>query len=415
MRQFYLLAVMAAVCTVQISAQSHATKLENNQVIYLTNDTVAFKTVTVEDDETGEQTTKVQETYWMGSNTNAAYKAVGLPISGTSSTKKNLPFRTRQDYTDPETGFSMPAGCYRGILVDGTTSLQNYDASENYVVGYQNVKAVILYLMPLTKYWNPITGEWVQEYPTGRVQARYMRLPEQGEDAKGVAVSNQAYREVHITKTKVETVVDGQTIENHTTNTCHFERDPEDYRMSTIDQVYKVKFNLDNQKDGAFYENLFNSADKKSEFKNLELDVNAYEDVIDYYFADVTTTRPNKDNETFSSCATGYDCYADKWGLKLNWTPETIVQIEIKKLMYLAGYALICGTEGATTQFLNTCEGSNATWSDDAKAYGMYGNSGIENATMSETTSTRTYDLTGKAIKGAKGLQIQNRKLIFVK
>ena len=142
MRQFYLLAVMAAVCTVQVSAQSHATKLENNQVIYLTNDTVAFKTVTVEDDETGEQTTKVQETYWMGSNTNAAYKAVGLPISGTSSTKKNLPFRTRQDYTDPETGFSMPAGCYRGILVDGTTSLQNYDASENYVVGYQNVKAV---------------------------------------------------------------------------------------------------------------------------------------------------------------------------------------------------------------------------------------------------------------------------------
>ena len=419
MRKFYLLATMAAVCTVQATAQqSYVTKLENNQVYYLTNDTVAFKEVLVEDDETDEQVKQIQETYWTGKNTEAAYKAVGMMINGTRTAKMNHPFQTRKDYTDPETGFSMPAGFYRGIFIDGgTTTLQGLLANEkDALVGYQNVKAVILYLVPQPSHWNGTTWKpYLADYPTGRVQARYMRLPEAGEDVRGVAISNQAYREVHINMTKHETIVNDETIVDYTTNACNFVRDPEDYRKSTIDQVYKVKFNLDNQKDGAFYESLF-ASDKKSEYANLVLDDNATEASVDYYFADVTTTRPYKDNAAFSSSATGYDCYDDKWGVKLNWTPETIIQLEIKSRLYLAGYALICATEGATTKYINTCEGENATWKDDAQAYGNYGSSAIENISATATANSRIYDLSGKQNKAIKpGLNISNKKLFFVK
>lgn len=416
MKKVYLFAAAAALCSGQALAQSYAPTLENNQVFYLTNDTCTIQEVMVEDEDTGEEVAQMQETYWMGTSLSPAYKAVNLPLTGASSTKANHIFQTRQDYTDSETGFTMPAGYYRGIFVDGTTSLQGYDLSENYVVGYKNVKAVILYLVPQPNYWNSTTwSPYFSDYPTGRVQARYMQMGTTDEEAQGVAISNQAYREIHIKMSESEEVINGETYVNATTKTCNYERSAENWRNCTIDQVYKVKFNLDNQLDGSAYESEFASADKKSEYSNLVCSEEGYETELSYYFADVNTTRPYTDNEAFSSCATGYDCYDNKWGEKLTWSSETITQIEIKKRLYLAGYAIICGTDGATTKFINTSDGKSAAWSDSAKAYGNYtDNSGIENISTN-AVADRSYDLNGRISRTTKGLTISGGKVMFAK
>ena len=432
MKKIYLLAALAAIFPTLVSANNYATKLENTQVYYLTNDTITIKEAMVENEDTGEEELQKIETFWMGSNLSSAYKAVGLPLSGASSTKTNYIVRTRKNYTDAETGFSMPAGFYRGIFVDGTMSLSGYvkdeNEIENYMVGFQNVKAMVLYFVPIPTAWKSDGSISHQDYPTGRVQARYMSLENTGEVVGGTALSNQAYREVHIDMNADPQGTDDREFKG--TKVCGFTRDEENPRHITIDQVYKLKVNLDNQLDGAAYESIFatdySSADweiyggiKKSEFANLMCETDGYESEMNYYFADVNTTRPYTKSATYSSCATGYDCYENKWGVKLPWSAETIMQLEIKKRMYLAGYAIICDGEGSTSKYLNTSESASAAWKDSAKAYGNYADEitdAIENTRLDVAAkSSRIYDLTGKESNVTTGLNVKNGKVVFVK
>ncbi len=428
MKKIYLLAALAAIFPTLVSANNYATKLENTQVYYLTNDTITIKEAMVENEDTGEEELQKIETFWMGLNLTPAYDAVGLPLSQASATKTNYIVRTRKNYTDAETGFSMPAGFYRGIFVDGKAmSLSGYDAKQDYMVGFQNAKAIVLYFVPIPNAWKSDQSINHADYPTGRVQARYMSLENTGDAVGGTAISNQAYREIHIDINADPKENDDRNFKG--TKVCGFTRDEENPLHITIDQVYKVKVNLDNQLDGSAYENLFASdkgADwevyngvKKSEFVNLMCETDGYESEMSYYFADVNTTRPYTKSATYSSCATGYDCYENKWGVKLPWSAETIIQLEIKYRMYLAGYAIICADEGATTKFLNTSEKASATWKDNAQAYGNYADEitdAIDETRLNVTEkSSRIYDLSGKENNADKGMNVQNGKVVFVK
>ncbi|MBE6332631.1 MAG: hypothetical protein E7070_10060 [Bacteroidales bacterium] len=419
MKKIYFLAAMAAACMTEASAENYATKLENTQVYYLTNDTVTMKEVMVENEETGEEEPVVKETFWAGNDLKTAYKALNLPLNGTSAAKTNFQFRTRKNYVDSETGFNMPAGFYRGILVDGTMELSGYDNNENYMVGFQNVKSLVLYFAPIPDFWEGTKWSiYVADYPTGRVQARYMSLENTGETVGGTAISNQAYREIHIEKEKTEYEKDGLAYTEYKTQTCGYVRDADDYRKATIDQVYKLKVNLNNQLDGSAYESLFASDTKKAEFANLMCATDGYESEMSYYFADVNTTRPNADNAAFSSSATGYDCYENKWGVKLPWSAETIMQLQIKKRMFLVGYAIVSASDNASSVFMNASEGANATWSAEGKAYGNYADeiSGIEETSIATADENgRIYDITGKLNKTGKGLQIRAGKVEFIK
>lgn len=418
---------MAAACMTEASAENYATKLENTQVYYLTNDTVTMKEVMVENEDTGEEEPVVKETFWAGNDLKTAYKALNLPLNGTSAAKTNFQFRTRKNYVDSETGFNMPAGFYRGILVDGTMELSGYDNNENYMVGFQNVKSLVLYFAPIPDFWEGTNWSiYVADYPTGRVQARYMSLENTGETVGGTAISNQAYREIHIEKEKTEYEKDGLAYTEYKTQTCGYVRDADDYRKATIDQVYKLKVNLNNQLDGSAYESLFasDSGDdwavyngvKKSEFANLMCETDGYESEMNYYFADINTTRPYTKSETFASCATGYDCYANKWGEKLTWSAETIMQLQIKKRLYLVGYALVCATDGASSVFMNAADGKNAAWSASAQTYGNYAEElGIGSIETTSATESRNYNLLGQPSTETKGLGIRNGKVSFIK
>lgn len=426
-----MFAAIAAACISQASAQNYATKLESTQVYYLTNDTCAFQKEMVEDEETGDEVEQTVETYWMGSSLSAAYKALNLPIQGVSSTKCNYKVRTRKNYTDEETGFFMPSGFYRGIFVDETMDLTGYDKNENYMVGFQNLKSVVLYFAPIPTAWvqdGPVSH---QDYPTGRVQARYMSLESSGTEAGGTAISNQAYREIHINEKADPLGDDYRNIKG--TNLCHFQRDAEDPRNITIDHVYKMKFNLDNKLDGKDYEDLFasDSGDdwivfdgvKKSEFVNFICEDDTYEGEMDYYFADVTTTNPYTKNESPNSSATGFNCYDNKWGSKIAWDVNTIIQVQLKKRLYLMGYALICADEDPDVQFVNMHDGKNADWDGFGMAYGTYApeidyvpeENSISTIENKQTLSVRQYNLAGQRSNTAQGLQIKNNKVIFCK
>lgn len=426
MKKIYLFAAAAAICSMQASAQetqtvqNFATMLQNNQVYYLTTDTCTIQDVLAEDEATGEPITVKKETFWNSNNIKKAYEALNLPSKKmASSSNYNLQFRTRKNYVDPETGFNMPAGFYRGYdMLKNSLELSGYVTEETYLVGFQNVKSLILYFAPMPSFWEGTNWSiYLNDYPTGRVQARYMTM-EDG-NVGGTALSNQAYREIHISQTKNEYEKNGLAYTDATTLTCGFARDPEDGRKFTIDQVYKVKVNLDNQLDGAAYEGIFASETKKAEFANLMCETNGYESEMSYYFADVNTTRPNTDNAAYSSSATGYDCYENKWGVKLPWSSETIMQLQIKSRLILAGYAIICGTEGASTLYMNAADGKSAAWASEGKAYGNYADEitdAIENTRLDVAAKNgRIYDLSGKQTQTSKGLNIMNGKVVLVK
>lgn len=421
MKKIFTLCVASALCATSM-ADNYATKLDKNMVFYFTNDTTMIQPVIIEDEDTGEEIEVLQETFWMGTSMAPAFKALNLPLKDASSTKLNYVVTTRNNYKDAETGFEMPAGQYRGIFVDGTMDFTGYDKNENFMVGYQNIKSMVLYFVPIPTAWKSDNSISHQDYPTGRVQARYMSL-EAGAEGGGTILSNQAYREAHMNETADPLSGDDQNIKG--THLLNFERDAENPKLVTIDQPYKLTFTLNNEKDGSDYEGLFasDSGDdwvvydgvKKSEFANFICENETTEGVIDYFFADINTTRPYTKNDVYSSCATGYDCYANKWGEKLPWSPETIIQLQVKKRMYLVGMALVCGTEGAASQFVNTSDLKNAAWQDSAVAYGVHGEQSIEAVSNDSQASSRIYNLQGQQLQNAKGLCIQNGKITYIK
>lgn len=406
MKKIFTLAA-AALFAMGASAQNKAVKLDNTLVMYMTNDIVTEGVQLVENEDTGEEEEVVAPIYWYGANMVDGFNACGLPLGGTSTTKHQYIINTRNNYVDSETGFTMPAGSYRGVFVDGTLDLQGAVNGEN-VIGYSNIKSMVLYFVPLPTTWVN-GGVSISDYPTGRVQARYV-------GADNVAISNQGYREIHITGTNAF-VDDDHKIQG--TDILNYERNPENPLNATMDQPYKFTVNLQNKLDGAAYEPLWANAEtKRNEFANYVCAPGSTEGEMSYYFSDVTKNRPFADNPAnFSSCSTGYDCVDNVWAPKIEWTPETIVQLQVKKRMVLVGVALVSATEGATSKFMNTADKLDAKWSDSAVAYGTIDTDGIEEVQAQNVVKTNVaYNLAGQRVNAnQKGLVIINGKKMINK
>lgn len=388
-------------------------KVDETMVFYLTNDT---KTKTIEevfDELTGEVSMQEVDKFWQDALCVDAFNNCGIPLGGTSSTEVQTKIHTRKNYLDPKTGFEMPAGSYRGVFVDGTIGFQGDVGTDN-IIGFSNCKSMVLYFIPIPYTRDNITegrALALADYPTGRVQAKYV-------DAAGKAISNTGYREVHIKMiadpeyvsenpgTPVERVHDIRS-----TSLLNFSRSAEDPLDITVDQPYRLEVNLQNLHDGSFYNDLFASDTKRSEYADYVCPDESTEAEMSYYFSDPTTNRPYPENpDNWTSCATGYDCVDQKWGTKVDWTPETIINLAVKKRMYLVGMAIVSATEGAPSKFMNASDLTNAKWSSSAVAYGEHGSSsGINNLEVNTPNNNAIYNLSGQKVdEGYKGIVIKN-------
>lgn len=394
-------------------ADNTVTKLDNTLVIYTTQDTITSGIGVIEDEDTGEEIEAIVPIYWTGADMVNGFNACGIPLSGTSTTQTQYKVTTRNNYKDEKTGFEMPAGAYRGVFIDGTISLTG-NLGEDKMQGYSNMKSMILYFVPIPTTWIPAQSISHQDYPTGRVQAKYVGLNEEG---NYVATSNQAYREIHI-KEKADTINDPEVAVVKGTDACGFERDSQNPLFITIDQPFKLEVNLQNKLNGVDYEDIFeNPETKQSEFANLVIETGQTEAEMSYYFADPTTCDPYYDSTapyTYAS-ASGYDCLGHKWGTKVDWSNETVIQVAVKKRMYLVGMALVSATEGAPSKFMNASEKLDATWKDAAIAYGCYGEQSIETVSNDRQATNRIFNLQGQQMQNAKGLCIQNGKISYIK
>lgn len=394
-------------------ADDIVTKLDHTLVMYTTQDTITSGIGIIEDEDTGEEIEAVVPVYWTGADMVNAFNACGLPLTGTSTTQTQYKVTTRNSYKDAQTGFEMPAGSYRGVFVDGTISLTG-SLGDNTVQGFSNCKSMVLYFVPIPTTWIPAMGISHQDYPTGRVQAKYVGLNDEG---SYVATSNQGYREIHINE-KADNVNDPEVAVVKSTDALNFARTNENPLDITIDQPFKLEVNLQNLLNGTDYEGIFENAEtKQSEFANLVIEADQTEAEMSYYFADPSTCDPYYDSTapyTYAS-ASGYDCLGHKWGTKVEWSNETVIQLAVKKRMYLVGMAIVSATEGAPSKFMNASEKLGATWKDTAIAYGHYGDQSIEAVSNDSQTSSRIYNLQGQQMQAAKGLCIKDGKIICIK
>ena len=411
MKRIFTLSAAFAIAA-GIQAQK-AINVDKTMVFYLTNDTKTTKIEEVYDEMTGDIITEERPFYWQDALAVDAFNNCGIPLKGTSSTEVQTKINTRKDYQDPLTGFNMPAGSYRGVFIDNTLSLQGAVGEDN-IIGYSNVKSMVLYFIPI-----PITRDNITEgrnysladYPTGRVQAKYV-------DAAGKQITNEGYREVHINMIADPNYVSenpGTPVAKYhdirTTKLLNLTRDETDVMNITVDQPYKIVVNLQNKLDGKDYDNLFQADNKRSEYADFICDDTSTEGEMSYYFSDKNENRPFADNpEKFSSCATGYDCVDQKWCTKIDWTPETIIALAVKKRMYLVGMAIVSATEGSGSKFMNAADLVNAKWSDNAVAYGEHGSSGISNIQAVDRRADKgTFNLAGQRVgNDYKGVVIEN-------
>ena len=108
MKKIIVLAILAVLSSsVAMAQEDKSFKLEKNRVIYLTTDTVF-----VDHGDT---------LYWNVSSLENPFNFAGMPINGSDVTDWNYKVAFRNDYTDPETGFTLNKGYYRGITLMETT------------------------------------------------------------------------------------------------------------------------------------------------------------------------------------------------------------------------------------------------------------------------------------------------------
>lgn len=357
-----------------VSADNTSKQLDKNLVIYFTNDTVSTTMGQLYDEDEDEYYDALVPKKWFGQSCINPINMCGIPCSGMSTTDVGVTVKTRQTYADPVTGFTMKAGNYKGIFVDGTFQLNGALGSDN-MQGFKNIKSAVLYLIPVPTTWKADGTVSLQDYPTGRIQAKYV-------DEEGTAVSNQGYREIHINE-KGDEINDPTVAVIKGTDAAGFERDANNPLAITVDRPIRLEVNLQNRLDGKDYEDIFeNPTTKQSEFKNLVVEAGNNDYDMSYYFADPATCDPYYDSTapyTYAS-ASGYDCLGGKWGTKVNWNKDRIVQIGVKKRLYLVGMALVSANETTESEFIQCAEGMEAKLLDSAIAYGSDLNDGEDPA-----------------------------------
>ena len=411
MKKIFTLAALAVVAMTAAAQDAHPAgssfKLDKNRVIYLTCDTVTM--------DAGEALP------WTSADLVNGFNAGGMALEGTAAIDYGYKVHIRNDYKDPETGFSMPKGYYRGVLDEGTWSLfgsfTNPVTMEacDYSFGFKNLKKVILYFgaLPGSKWSTHGLNHNHSYYPGGRVQAQYVS------DTDGSPISNQGYREAHV-NTDLLYDTDGTWAEYQYTlrDFLGYEAEADEAfpcgvnpMHISIDQPFKLTVDLTNPKAASEYEDIFASDEKKTEFANLICN-GLTEAEMSYYFADVTDCSSSVKDLDARPSATGWNNYDGRWGKRVEWSADTPIQVGIKKRLYLFGIALICGTDGATTEYLDASAMDGFT--DTAiNAYGNYEDeAGIRSITAaSDRSNAPVYNLQGQRVSAAtKGLLIQNGK-----
>lgn len=115
MKKFFTLAASLLVFTA--SAQYTVKNLDKSLVFYLTNDTVSTQMGIYEDPDTGEEVEGLVARPWNGASCVSAFNACGIGLqSGTDDFGLNITIKER--YTDPENGFTIPKGVYRGVTLN---------------------------------------------------------------------------------------------------------------------------------------------------------------------------------------------------------------------------------------------------------------------------------------------------------
>lgn len=416
MKKIFTLAA-ATLFAATVSAQENVTvTLDKNLVIYTTDDT---KIVKYNEDDEEDQTT-----YYNDACLKKALNNNGIALNGKlTGTKINLITTTRNDYKDEHTGFEMKKGDYRCLFIEDEINLFG-ELKKTNMAGFKNLKQAVLYILPtphagvsgVPQFFADKPGE----SPAGRLQAQYA-----SED--GTQLTNKAFRD---TKAKATTLYNDAPWMNYISlpNMLNSELPVDnstmgyDFMHITVDQPYKLVYNLDNKLSGKEIEALgIVKTDNPADYKEHSIATDATEDVIDYYLAKKEDTSAYADHDSGNQespiySATGYNCFTKMWGKKIAWTPETITQLIIKRRLYIAGIALISATEGAPTQYLNTNLDGNGDlvqkkFSDaHLSAYGTNGGeSGIESIQANVKATDAIYNIAGQKV-GAdyKGIVIEN-------
>ena len=444
--------LVLVLCAISAQEGSKSLKLEHNRVIYLTCDTMTVDPAYPED-----------TLYWNVDQLHNPFNFAGMALNGHDATDWNYQVAFRKDYTDPETGFTLQKGYYRGItLMEATLGLygtyvaldgQEYD----YSAGIKNLKKAILYFVPLP---NAKCATYGYNYNHDRLPSNGGRIEAQYMNDDGTPLSNNAYRDPSIGTTLISggtpdpEAADGWTWDEYyyTLTDCplNYSALQDDKFLTgynaalvTIDQPFKLSVDLTNPLRGSKYDGQWESDTKKSDFAKLPID-GLTELILNgdngnaYYFADVTDC-PSSENRESSPSSSGYNMADNKWGKKVNWSADTPIKIGIKRRLYLVGIGLVCGTDGATTEYLNA--GDYNDWTpqfttekkvafgnivsgdmpDDPWADRRMGNMGqhesaIRNINANTDLRQDIYNLQGVRVNATRpGLYIQQGKKFVVK
>lgn len=343
-------------------------ELSDNVVFYTTTDTISA-------DEEGEYP------FTTASLTNG-FNNLGFYYETTAiDTDPGYNFAFRKDYTDPETGYTLPHGYYRLPMLDqgkiklyGGKCFNGSGEEVDVTNGITHLKKVILYCVALPNYKSRDGRFNHQDMFTGRIEAQYM-------NQAGDTVSNLNYREV---KAATEMLSDQSDpdyafyvykMKDFLNYDCLHDAAGYNYpRYAIFDQPFKLTVDLTNTVDTKTLEP-FLAMDENhngSEFVNYNVD-GMTEVTMQYYFATRESAFPyidKPDRELRYTSATGYDVYHKKWGDRVAWTEDTPIQISIKKRILIAGIALIMD-EDAATVYGDTSFGGDDLNPNPMKAYGV--------------------------------------------
>lgn len=367
MKKLYLLITFACLTFGAAFAQDSSDKaftLTRNRVIYLTCDTV-----------TVDPAFPADTLYWNASMLQNPFNDAGMALTGMDATDWNYAIAFRNDYTDPETGFTLNKGYYKGItLMEDKLGLygsfMTLDGQEfDYSNGYKNLKKAILYFVPLP---NAKCTSHGYNYNHDRLPSNGGRIEAQYMNEDGTAKSNNAYRDASMGTTLVSGGTpcevdaehpEGLSYDEYYYDLSHcalnYEALSDDAFITgynaacvTIDQPFKLAVDLTNALRSTRYDELLADG-KPTDFVAFPID-GITEGEMSYYFAEASDSNPTTDNaEADYTSASGYNLYANKWGKKVNWSADTPIRIAIKRRLYLVGIALVCGTDGAQTEYLN--------------------------------------------------------------
>lgn len=445
MKKVFTLISLVMLGAVTAAAQDLSYTLTKNRVIYLTCDTMTIDPSFPED-----------TLYWNASMLQNPFNDAGMPLSGMDATDWNYQVAFRNDYTDPETGFTLNKGYYRGItLVEATLGLygkfQTLEGEEfDYSAGYKNLKKAILYFVPLP---NAKCTSFGYNYNHDRLPSNGGRIEAQYMNDDGTPKSNNAYRDPTIGTTLISggtpdpSSADGWSWDEYlyTLSDCplnYAALDDDAFltnynaALVTVDQPFKLSVDLTNPLRGSKYDGQWESETKKSDFAKIPID-GLTELILNgdngntYYFADVNDCPSSADNRESTPSSSGYNMVDDKWGKKVNWTADTPIKIGIKRRLYLVGIGLVCATDGAGTEYLNAGDWTQAAaftdepvaafgnpvsgnlpadpWAD--RRIGNPVNASIHTVAATAGTDAPTYNLQGQRVSPTqRGIVVRNGK-----